>query len=300
MISKPVPLDLAKQLALRNLDFMITSADNLNVPYPRLGFETAKEKLSQIKTDLQNQNKIKNTVGIQEFIKIFTTPVFNKSHFFNRDFSNKLSQILAMLNTLVADNPAEIVNIVISLAEKSTPKGVDKNQFLVEKTSKFIAKSNEVKSSTKTLLDAIQKQILKEGRVDVLSVAGILLLIVGQSETFVYYVIENLKKTQSILNSTYDIEEICSIDSKVIQNTKDQVDMVGIRNCISHSAYTIKENNEVVVDFHSALGGYNINRKYTGRQLVNLYKHYDRLINIQALLIRSAFLQALLLLHFTN
>jgi hypothetical protein len=254
LISKPVPLDLAKQLALRNLDFMITSADNLNVPYPRLGFETAKEKLSQIKTDLQNQNKIKNTVGIQEFIKIFTTPVFNKSHFFNRDFSNKLSQILAMLNTLVADNPAEIVNIVISLAEKSTPKGVDKNQFLVEKTSKFIAKSNEVKSSTKTLLDAIQKQILKEGRVDVLSVAGILLLIVGQSETFVYYVIENLKKTQSILNSTYDIEEICSIDSKVIQNTKDQVDMVGIRNCISHSAYTIKENNEVVVDFHSALG----------------------------------------------
>jgi hypothetical protein len=78
---------------------------------------------------------------------------------------------------------------------------------------------------------------------------------VGQSETFVYYVIENLKKAQSILNSTYDIEEICSIDSKVTQNTKDQVDMVGIRNCISHSAYIIQENNEVVVDYHSTLKG---------------------------------------------
>ena len=89
MTSKPVPLslDLAKQLALRNLDFMITSADNLKVPYARLGFETAKQKLSHIKTDLQNQNKIKKTIGIQEFVKIFTTPEFNKSHFFNRDFS---------------------------------------------------------------------------------------------------------------------------------------------------------------------------------------------------------------------
>jgi hypothetical protein len=203
-----------------------------------------------------------------------------------------------MLNKVLGDTPYVIVSIVISLAEKNIPKGVDKNQFLVDKASKFIAKTKEVKISTKTLLDAIQKQRLEKGRVDVLSVAGILLLMVGQSETFVYYVIENLKKVQAILNSTYDIEEICSIDSKVVQNTKDQVDMVGIRNCISHSAYAIEENNEVVVDFHSTLEGYDINRKYTGSQLLNLYKNYDRLIDIQALLIRSVFLQSLLLLHF--
>jgi hypothetical protein len=205
-----------------------------------------------------------------------------------------------MLDTLVADNPDEIVNIVISLAKKNVPKGVDENEYLLEKTSKFIVKTNEVKVNKELLLSAINKQILKERKVDVLSVAGILLLIVGQSETFVYYVIENLKKAQSILGSTYDIEEICSIDSKVIQNTKDQVDIVAIRNCISHSAYTIEENNEIVVDFHSTLQGYTINRRYIGRQLVDLYKNYDRFIDIQTLLIRSAFLQALLLLHFTN
>lgn len=84
------------------------------------------------------------------------------------------------------------------------------------------------------------------------------------------------------------------------QNTKDQVDIVAIRNCISHSAYTIEENKELVVDFHSSLKGYNINRRYSGSQLVNMYKNYDRLIDIQTLLIRSAFLQALLLLNFTN
>ena len=71
MTSKPVPisLDLAKQLALRNLDFMITSADNLKVPYPRLGFETAKQKLSHIKTALQNQNKIKKTLEFRSSSK---------------------------------------------------------------------------------------------------------------------------------------------------------------------------------------------------------------------------------------
>ena len=147
-------------------------------------------------------------------------------------------------------NPEEIVNIVISLAEKTPPKDVDQNQFLLEKISKFVVKSNEVKINTELLLSAINKQISKERKVDVLSVAGILLLIVGQSETFVHYVMENLKKAQSILGSTYDIEEICSIDSKVTQNTKYQVDVVAIRDCISHSAYTIEENKEVFVDFH--------------------------------------------------
>jgi hypothetical protein len=42
-------------------------------------------------------------------------------------------------------------------------------------------------------------------------------------------------------------------DSKVIQNTNDEVGIVAIRNCICHSAYTIRENKEVVVDFHGAL-----------------------------------------------
>lgn len=84
LTSKPVPLplDLAKQLAVTNLDFMITSADNLRAHYPKHGFDTAKEKLSQTRIDLQNQNKTKDTVEIQRFMKIFTTPEFNKSHFF--------------------------------------------------------------------------------------------------------------------------------------------------------------------------------------------------------------------------
>ena len=42
-------------------------------------------------------------------------------------------------------------------------------------------------------------------------------------------------------------------DSKVIQNTNDEVGIVAIRNCICHSVYTIRENKEVVVDFHGAL-----------------------------------------------
>jgi hypothetical protein len=226
-------------------------------------------------------------------METFTTAEFNELHFFNRDFSNKLSKFLAILNMLFRDNPDEIVSIVISVAEKNTPKDVDKNQFLVDKASKFIATTNQVKITTETILDAINKRLEKERRIDVLSVAGMLLLMVGQRETFVYYVVENLKKAQSILNSTYDIEEICSIHSKVMQNTKYEVDMVAIRNCISHFAYTIEDDHEVV-NFHSTLEGYDINRKYTAIQLVNLYKNYDRLIDIQALLIRSAFLQSLI------
>ena len=101
LTSKPVPLplELAKKFAIRNMDFMITSADNLKVQYPKFGFETTKEKLSQIKAEIQNQNKTNNTAEIREFVKIFTTPEFNQAHFFNRDFSNKLSQFLAILDT---------------------------------------------------------------------------------------------------------------------------------------------------------------------------------------------------------
>jgi hypothetical protein len=103
-------LYFAKQLAIKNLDFLINSAVNLHSIYPAHGFQDTAEKISKIKNDVQIQGEIKDTIEIQKFMKKFTTAEFSKSHFFNKDFSNKLNEFLAMLDQLVNDNAAEVVN----------------------------------------------------------------------------------------------------------------------------------------------------------------------------------------------
>jgi hypothetical protein len=108
---------------------------------------------------------------------------------------------------------------------------------------------------------------------------------------------ENIKKALSILNKKYDIEEIFSIESRVLQNTQIVTDIQAIRNAVSHGSFDIRFNytqNEYIVDFESLLTGYQFNKSYTGHQLLLLYSDYDKLRDFQELLIRIAFLKAIL------
>ncbi len=92
-------------------------------------------------------------------------------------------------------------------------------------------------------------------------------------------------------------------ESKVIQNTESVTDIQAIRNAVSHGSFNLefsKTENEYIVDFQSVLLGYGFNRKYTGSQLILLYADYDKLRNIQELLIRIAFLKATLKLFFSR
>jgi hypothetical protein len=135
------------------------------------------------------------------------------------------------------------------------------------------------------------------GSLDVLSICGILVSFVANSQSHLYFVMENIKKALTILNKKYDIEEVFSIESKVLQNTQNVTDVQAIRNAVSHGSFDIRynyEQNEYIVDFGSLLSGYQFNKSYTGHQLLMLYSDYDKLRDFQELLIRMAFLMATL------
>jgi hypothetical protein len=212
-----IPLEFAKRLANTNLDFLVNSARNFDPHYKTFGFQDDAERLLAIKRDIENQGTVREISGIEELTRKFTTAEFNKLHFFGRDLSVKLGQFQAMLDQIVRNNAEEVVNIVIESINKDMPKNVDKSEVLLDNASRFIATTNDVKATTEIILDAIRNQIGREKRVDLLSITGILLLIVSQRETFVYYLMQGIKKAQSILESSFDIDEICSIDSKEMQ-----------------------------------------------------------------------------------
>ena len=50
---------------------------------------------------------------------------------------------------------------------------------------------------------------------------------------------------------------------------------------------------EYIVDFESILGGYSFSRSYTGSRLIELYSMYDKLRDLEELLIRMIFLKSL-------
>ena len=111
----------------------------------------------------------------------------------------------------------------------------------------------------------------------------------------------NIKKAQILLNNNSDIDEIFSLETKVVQNTKTVIDINAIRNAVCHGAFNINYDNhikEYVVDFKGILNSYNYNKQYTGSELFILYANYDRLKDIQELFIRIAFLKATLKLFF--
>ena len=103
------------------------------------------------------------------------------------------------------------------------------------------------------------------------------------------------------MKSTYDIEEIFSLESKVIQNTETVIDIHALRNAVSHGAfdtYYDDKSRSYFINFKANLTAYNYDKQYSGNELLILYATYDRLRDIQELFIRIAFVKATLKLFF--
>ena len=104
------------------------------------------------------------------------------------------------------------------------------------------------------------------------------------SQSHLYLAMENIKKAADILSKNYDIEEIFSIESKVVQNTKSIADIQAIRNAVSHGSFNLGFNENTkgyFVDFERVLTGYSFNKRYTGTQFITSYSDYDKLRNFQ-------------------
>ena len=258
---------------------------------------------------LKIQNPITEFVTIREIntlnniVHEFTSDSFNKCYFINSNFSNKLTNLWSLLEGIYITNPSEMVNCINNLTEKRVPakfNNIEKNKFINEMTHKFIQKTRKINNVSNFIFDQV-KYDKEHHQLDVLSICGMLLSFVLNAESHLYFVIENIKKAQKILNLTQDIEEIFSIESKVIQNTESVIDIHALRNAVSHGAFTVYYDyniREYFVDFKGVLNSYNYNKKYSSCQLLILYSNYDKLKDIQELFIRIAFLKATLKLFF--
>jgi hypothetical protein len=177
-----------------------------------------------------------------------------------------------------------------------------KHEFRDNYLQKFLLTSKKINTVTNFIFEQV-KADAQTSSLDVLSICGILVSFVVNSQSHLYFAMENIKKALTILNKKYDVEEVFSIESKVLQNTKVVTDIQAIRNAVSHGSFDIRFNydqNEYVVDFGSVLTGYEFNKCYTGHQLLMLYSDYDKLRDFQELLIRIAFLMATLRSYLFN
>jgi hypothetical protein len=295
-----IPKDIARSFAIKNLDFLIVTGKNFQARYPQ--FISSSDKMEGIKDSLKSV-EVLETSQIEEIPKfnlIFADKNFNEKHFVGKNFSNKLTQLHLLLQRLIEIKPEEVVNVLIASVDVRVPlSGQDRNQFVVKQAEKFISMAKDVNKTSELILEAVIEKQTAGHTIDVLTIASILLLLVGQRQSNVYYTSESLKAAQKTIDTTYDIDEICSIAGKVIQNTKPVPDIIAIRNCISHFAFDIKNEKGVLyADFHSNLSGYSISRRYSGIQLLAYYQNYERLFDILKLYIRSAFLQTILMEHF--
>jgi hypothetical protein len=290
--------------AVSNLDYLLNSISNvkeyINTPFFHLhNLITIRNKISNPITEFVTSNEIKS---IDLVANEFISPDFGRKIFRHKDLSGKLAQLWNILNDIRSADPTQVVECVISAVEKKIPQRLSetkKNEFRDNYLQKFLLTSKKVNTVTDFIFEHV-KSDMQTGSLDVLSICGILISFVVNSQSHLYFAMENIKKALSVINKKDDIEEIFSIESKVLQNTQIVTDIQAIRNAVSHGSFDIRFNysqNEYIVDFESVLTGYQFNKSYTGRQLLLLYSDYDKLRDFQELLIRIAFLKATLRLY---
>lgn len=295
---------LQKSNSITNLNFLKNSIINLDKYLKSdLLIKDVDILLQKIQNPITDFVTIDEINSLNRIVDEFTLDSFNKSYLINKSFSVKLKKLWKLLDTIFNRNPSEMVNCVNNLTEKrilSNINNIEKNKFIIENTNKFIQKSRKVNNVSNFIFEEIRMNRANH-QLNVLSICGILLSFVINAESHLYFVVENIKKAQILLNNNSDIDEIFSLETKVVQNTKTVIDINAIRNAVCHGAFNINYDNhikEYVVDFKGILNSYNYNKQYTGSELFILYANYDRLKDIQELFIRIAFLKATLKLFF--
>jgi hypothetical protein len=152
----------------------------------------------------------------------FVSADFCNKIFRNKDLSSKLQQLWNILQEIYSNDLARVIDCVVNIMEKRIPKTLsdnEKNEFRDNSLSKFSRTSKKINTVTDFIFNQVKQDSLTK-TLDVLSICGMLLSFVVNSQSHLYFVMENIKKAVSVLNKHYDIEEIFSIESKVSQNTE--------------------------------------------------------------------------------
>jgi hypothetical protein len=217
--------------------------------------------------------------------------------------TSKLERLWAILQQIYEHDPNRVVECVTNMIEKKIPENLpeaEKKEFRNSQLSKFLGASKKVNILTDYIFEDVKRD-RDEHKLDALSICGMLISFVANSQTHLYFAMESIKEAVAKLGKEHNIEEIFSLESPVMQNTKPVTDIRAIRNAVSHGSFDIehnKEKREWIIDFQSILTNYRFNKRYTGNQLIDIYTAYDNLRNFQELLIRITLLKATLKIFF--
>ncbi|MGC1131522.1 MAG: hypothetical protein WA941_01765 [Nitrososphaeraceae archaeon] len=302
------PNDIVRANSVSNLSFLINSISNLkdyinNSSYHVDNLKTIKENISTSKTKIvepEDFEKIDNATR-DLFSKTLAKRCFRQ----HENLSDKLETLWNILQEIYENDPTQVVVCVVNMIEKKIPNNLtpdEKIKFRNDLLSKFLGTSNKVNIVTDSIFNGIKKD-LENKRYDELTICGMLLSFVLNSQTHLYFAMESVREAVTKLGKDYDLEEIFSIESPVQQNTKRATDIRAIRNAVSHGSFNIENQSKIkdfIIGFQSVFTNYTFNKQYTGKQLLNIYSAYDNLRNFQELLIRIALLKATLKIFFVR
>jgi hypothetical protein len=302
-----ISAEIFKANSLTNLIFLMNSISDLkdyinNFSYHMDNLNSINEKISSNTMVVTPEDIQKIDEATREFFSKDLAKKFFRQHEYLPD---KLERLWNILQEIYEYDPNQVVRCVVNMLEKRIPKNMTPDEKIVFRNrlfSKFLGTSNRVNSLT-DLIIADVKTDLEGNKLDALSICGMLLSFVLNAETHLYFSMESIKEAVNMVGTKHDIEEIFSVESPVTQDSKRVVDILALRNAVSHASFNIefyKEKGGWIIDFQSTLTGYEFNKRYTGPELLTLYTSYDNLRNLQELLIRMAFLKATLKYSSSN
>jgi hypothetical protein len=299
--------DIVRSYSETNIDFLMNSI--LNLKFHINNYSDYTSHLNSIRKKVSDPSKTITSSDLETIDdiarKIFSQNLAKRVFRRHDSISNKLERLWAILQEIYEHDPNQIVECVTNIIEKKVPEKMseaEKTEFRISQLSKFLGTSKKANTLTDFIFEDVKRD-RKEHKLDALSICGMLLSFVANTQTHLYFAMESIKEAVATLGKNHNIEEIFSLESPVMQNTKPVTDIRAIRNAVSHGSFNIEFNRntgEWIIDFESILTNFQFNKRYTGDQLIDLYAAYDNLRNFQELLIRIALLKATLKIFFSE
>lgn len=135
--------------------------------------------------------------------------------------------------------------------------------------------------------DALAQNIVSVARnqvSDVLSAAALLLVHVVRTETIEYALRKQLDDAveKHDLKSGYDVEAICSVQSKVKKGAEWRTDVRAIRNAAAHGQFKIVTlENEWAIEFDNDEKGYSFHKRFSRKEFMRFFDLHTLLYKLQ-------------------
>ena len=288
--------DIAKQQVIHGLEKLAKFSSDMDKKYPTCGFAPFVQRLRQLEGVIQitygpclSSNQIHEIESFAQHLS--SNRVFIDSYFTHHGFLSKLQQFWRLRQSIV-NMSGKVEEIILwRLAKKDTFQ----NTLYALRVS--LERTRKAQRVTNQIVDAVIGQTK-----NLLSMTSILLAIVIRVEAHEYEIQNMIAIGKNYVDLNYDIQEMCSVESKVQKGSEWRSDTRAIRDAVSHAHFTINDtgNGYYEIHFKNFEQGYRFDKTFTQKELLYFYQDYDRLIAIQTLLLDSALIQDFLLKEFKN